>query len=256
MKKPFILVTNDDGITAPGIISLSKIANNYGDIAVIAPDKPQSGSGHAITIHTTLRIQPSNIHQAKIEYSTNGTPVDCVKLAVNKILPQKPDLILSGINHGSNSSINVIYSGTMSAAIEGYLEGIPSIGFSLCNYSIEANFHHCEKYIRQIIEWVLHKSNNELVCLNVNIPYLTKDEIRGIKICRQAKGNWVEDFEERKDPYQRPYYWMTGKFTNFEPESTNTDEWALANGYVSVVPIHVDLTCYQTMQKMKKDFPL
>lgn len=249
-KKPFILITNDDGITAPGILFLSKIAREYGDIAVVAPDKPQSGSGHSITIHTTLRIQPSRFHQTEIEYATNGTPVDCVKLAVNKILPQKPDLILSGVNHGSNSSVNVIYSGTMSAAIEGYLEGIPSAGFSLCNYSIEANFHNSEKYVRQIIEYLLYQNKNELICLNVNIPDLNADEIRGIKVCRQAKGNWVEEFEERIDPYERPYYWMTGKFTNFEPESEDTDEWALANGYVSVVPIQTDLTCYTTMKKM------
>lgn len=255
MNKPFILVTNDDGITAPGILFLSQIAREYGDVAVIAPDKPQSGSAHAITIHTTLRIQPSHIHHTTIEFSTNGTPVDCVKLAVNKILPQKPDLILSGINHGSNSSINVIYSGTMSAAIEGYLEGISSVGFSLCNYSIEANFFHSEKYIRQIIEWMLTK-NDELICLNVNIPYLHADEIRGIKVCRQAKGNWIEEFEERLDPHQRPYYWMTGKFTNFEPQAEDTDEWALANGYISIVPIQVDLTCYTTMSRMKKYFPL
>ncbi|GAB4453253.1 MAG: 5'/3'-nucleotidase SurE [Bacteroidia bacterium] len=251
MKKPLILVTNDDGITAPGILFLSQIARDYGDVAVIAPDKPQSGSGHAITIHTTLRIFPSSIHHTSIEYATNGTPVDCVKLAVNKILPQKPDLILSGVNHGSNSSINVIYSGTMSAAIEGYLEGIPSIGFSLCNYSIEANFQPSEPYIRQIIEWML-KKNQQLTCLNVNIP--DTSEIRGIKICRQAKGNWVEEFEERLDPYDKPYYWMTGKFTNFEPDAEDTDEWALKNGYVSVVPVQTDLTCYTTIKRMQNDF--
>lgn len=254
MKKPFILVTNDDGITAPGILQLSKIARDYGEIAVVAPDKPQSGSGHAITIHTTLRVQPTHLHQVDIEYATNGTPVDCVKLAVNKLLPKKPDLILSGINHGSNSSINVIYSGTMSAAIEGYLEGIPSIGFSLCNYSIEADFKPSERYIRQIIEWIIQHHLHEKICLNVNIPDLTADEIRGIKLCRQAKGNWVEEFEERLDPYNRPYYWMTGKFTNFEPNAQDTDEWALANGYVSVVPIQTDLTCYSTMDKMNRYF--
>ncbi len=255
MKKPFILVTNDDGIAAPGILFLSQTAKKFGEVAVIAPDKPQSGSGHAITIHTTLRIQPSHYHNTSIEYSVNGTPVDCVKLAVNKILPQKPDLILSGINHGSNSSINVIYSGTMSAAIEGYLEGICSIGFSLCNYSIEADFTPSEKYIQQLIEWVLNQ-NNELICLNVNIPDVPFDAIKGIKICRQAKGNWVEEFEERLDPYDRPYYWMTGKFTNFEPDAEDTDEWALAHDYISVVPIQTDLTCYTTISKMKKHFNL
>lgn len=252
--KPLILVTNDDGIAAPGILQLSRIAKDYGQTAVVAPDKPQSGSAHAITIHTTLRIMESTLHQTEIEYAVNGTPVDCVKLAVNKILPRKPDVILSGINHGSNSSINVIYSGTMSAALEGYLEGIPSIGFSLCDYSIEADFSASEKYVRHIIEWVLTKNNQNPLCLNVNIPALHGEDIRGIKICRQAKGNWVEEFEERRDPYNRPYYWMTGKFINFEPLAEDTDEWALANGYISVVPVQTDLTCYQTMNKIKSFF--
>lgn len=254
MKKPLILVTNDDSISAPGILHLSSIAKLYGEIVVIAPDKPQSGAGHAITIHSTIRAQKTNLHKTEIEYACSGTPVDCVKLAVNQVLRKKPDLILSGINHGSNSSINVIYSGTMSAAIEGYLEGIPSIGFSLCNYSIEADFTQSEKYVRQIIEWIIQKGLSEKICLNVNIPDLKSDEIRGIQICRQANGNWTEEFDERMDPYNKPYYWMTGRFTNFEPNSKDTDEWALANGYVSVVPVQTDITCYNTLNFMKENF--
>jgi 5'-nucleotidase len=248
---PLILVTNDDGIFSPGITFLSKVASRYGCVVVVAPDKPQSGMGHAITINSTLRIQKTNYHNAEIEFSCSGTPVDCVKMAVNHILKKRPDLVLSGINHGSNSSINVIYSGTMSAAIEGALEGTPSIGFSLCDYSIEADFSQAEKFIASLIEQSLRHKMPKGVCLNVNIPKLKAEDIKGIKIVRQAKANWVERFEERKDPYGRNYYWLTGEFVNFEPESLDTDEWALANGYISVVPTQADLTAHSILNDLK-----
>ncbi len=243
--RPLILVTNDDGVSAPGILHLSQIAKQFGDVYVIAPDKPQSGMGHAITINNTIRLQETNYHNGIIkEYACTGTPVDCVKMAVNKLLPRKPDLVLSGINHGSNSSINVIYSGTMSATIEGSLEGTSSIGFSLCDFDINADFSATTFFIEKIIATILKDKLPAGVCLNVNFPKLKKDEIAGLKICRQAKANWIEDFEERKDPYGRSYYWLTGKFVNFEPEAQDTDEWALKNGYVSVVPIMHDLTAH------------
>lgn len=248
---PLILVTNDDGIYAPGITFLAKVAAKFGTVVVVAPDKPQSGMGHAITINSTIRIQKTNHHQAHIEYACSGTPVDCVKMAVNHLLKKRPDLVLSGINHGSNSSINVIYSGTMSAAIEGALEGSPSIGFSLCDYSIEADFTQAEKYISRIIEETLHHRMPKGVCLNVNIPKLGTHEIKGIKVVRQARANWVERFEERKDPYGRDYYWLTGEFTNFEPESVDTDEWALSEGYISVVPVQADLTAHSILTTLK-----
>lgn len=250
-EKPLILVTNDDGIYAPGITFLSKVASKFGRVVVVAPDKPQSGMGHAITINSTIRIQKTNYHNADIEYACSGTPVDCVKMAVNHLLQKRPDLVLSGINHGSNSSINVIYSGTMSAAIEGSLEGSPSIGFSLCDYSIDADFSQAEKYIARLIEETLHKRMPKGVCLNVNIPKLGANDLNGIKVVRQAKANWVERFEERKDPYGRNYYWLTGEFTNFEPESVDTDEWALSNGYISVVPIQADLTAHASLNTLK-----
>ncbi len=221
-------------------------------MAVIAPDKPQSGMGHAITINSTIRISKTNYHNIFIEYSCTGTPVDCVKMAVNKILPRKADLILSGINHGSNSSINVIYSGTMSAAIEGALENTPAIGFSLCDYSIDADFSQAKKHIEKIISETLKNKLPKGVCLNVNIPKLKNDELKGIKVCRQATANWVEEFDERHDPYGRPYYWLTGKFVNFEPESTDTDEWALMNGYISIVPTQSDLTSHNNIEPLKK----
>jgi 5'-nucleotidase len=252
MKRPLIFVTNDDGISSPGILFLVSIAKQFGDVAVIAPDKPQSGMGHAITINSTLRINKSNFHDVLIEYSCTGTPVDCVKMAVNKILPHKADLVLSGINHGSNSSINVIYSGTMSAAIEGALENTPSIGFSLCDYGIDADFSQAKKEIEKIISESLKHKLPKGVCLNVNIPKLKADELKGIKVCRQAKANWVEEFEERHDPYGRAYYWLTGKFVNFEPKATDTDEWALANGYISVVPTQCDLTAHNDLEHLKK----
>lgn len=248
-EKPLILVTNDDGIFAPGIKALAKIASKFGDIVVVAPDKPQSGMGHAITINATLRIQKTNFHNALQEFACSGTPVDCVKMAVNHILKKRPDLVISGINHGSNSSINVIYSGTMSAAIEGALEGAPSIGFSLCDYAMEADFMQAEKFIEKIIAETLKNKMPKGVCLNVNIPKLNADEIKGIKVVRQAKANWVERFDERKDPYGREYYWLTGEFVNFEPESLDTDEWALNNGYISVVPTQADLTAHSALKE-------
>ena len=249
-ERPLILVTNDDGIYAPGIKFLTSLATQFGRVIVVAPDKPQSGMGHAITINSTLRIEKTSYHQAELEYACSGTPVDCVKMAVNHILKKRPDLVLSGINHGSNSSINVIYSGTMSAAIEGALEGTPSIGFSLCDYSIEADFAQASKYISQIIKQALIHRMPKGVCLNVNIPKLKSDDIKGIKIVRQARANWVERFEERKDPYGRDYYWLTGEFVNFEPEALDTDEWALKNGFISVVPTQADLTAHAILKDL------
>lgn len=250
-ERPLILVTNDDGISAPGIRFLSQVAARFGRIVVVAPDKPQSGMGHAITINSTLRIHKTDFHNAEIEFSCTGTPVDCVKMAINHIIKKTPDLIISGINHGSNSSINVIYSGTMSAAIEGSLEGAPSIGFSLCDYSVDADFTQADKFVSKIIEDSLKNKMPKGVCLNVNIPKLRAEDFKGIKVVRQARANWVESFDERKDPYGNNYYWLTGEFVNFEPEAMDTDEWALANGYISVVPTHADLTAHKVLNELK-----
>lgn len=244
---PLILVTNDDGITAPGMKALVEVMKEMGDVAVVAPDKPQSGMGHAITINSTLRINRSNFYGVLHEYSCTGTPVDCVKIAVNKILKRKPDICVSGINHGPNISISVIYSGTMSAAVEGAIESIPSIGFSLCNHSIEANFSAAKKIVKVIAAQVLAKGLPEGSCLNVNIPPLQVDEIKGIKICRQARANWIEELDERKDPNGNSYYWLTGSFQNFEKGNTETDVYAIDNGYVSVVPVQFDMTAHKTI---------
>ena len=250
--KPLILVTNDDGITAPGIAALVEVMKTLGDVVVVAPDKAQSGMGHAITINSTLRIQKVKIYGVKDEYSCTGTPVDCVKFAVNKIMHRKPDLIVSGINHGTNMSINVIYSGTMSAAVEGAIEGIPSIGFSLSDHTIDADFTASKKVVKSIASKVLQKGLPLGVCLNVNIPKLDYELIRGIKVCRQAKATWIEKFDERHDPNGQPYYWLTGKFENFDTKEKDTDIWALENNYVSIVPTQFDMTAHQSIKEIAK----
>ena len=248
--KPLILVTNDDGISAPGIRALIAVMAEIGNVVVVAPDSPQSATGHAITINDTLYINKiSKENDAIAEYSCSGTPVDCVKLAVNEVIKRKPDLCVSGINHGSNSSINVIYSGTMSAAVEAGIEGIPAIGFSLLNYDWNADFEPIKSFIRTITLEVLEKGLPESVVLNVNFPKLGKNEIKGIKICRQAKALWMEKFDKRKTPQGRDYYWLTGEFVN-QDHGEDTDEWALANGYISVVPVQFDLTAHHAIQQL------
>lgn len=249
MAKPLILVSNDDGITAPGIRTLVEVARSIGEVVVVAPDGPQSGMGHAITIGNTLRLDKSiAFEDIGIEaYECSGTPADCVKLAKHHVLKdRKPDLVVSGINHGSNSSISVLYSGTMSAAIEAAIEGLPSIGFSLCDYSHEADFSHTRPFIKQIIEQALEHRIPENTALNVNFPKKSKEEIKGIKVCRQAHAKWQEEFDERLDPRNRKYYWMTGSFVNFD-KGEDTDEWALINNYVSVVPCQFDMTAHHAI---------
>lgn len=250
-QKPLILVTNDDGITAPGIRMLISIMNDLGDVCVVAPDSPQSGMGHAITVNETLYCDKVVVDKEALqeEYSCSGTPVDCVKLAVNEILGRKPDLCVSGINHGSNSSINVIYSGTMSAAVEAGTMGIPSIGFSLLDYSLEANFEPIRAFVKTIAEESLRNGMPKGVVLNVNFPKLPKEAIKGIKVCRQAKAHWIENFDQRINPLGRKYYWLTGEFVN-EDKGEDTDEWALKNGYISVVPVQFDLTAHHAMQEI------
>ena len=251
-KKPLILVTNDDGITAPGIRILISVMNEIGDVVVVAPDSPQSAMGHAITINSTLHCQKIKIDNGpQLEYSCSGTPADCVKLGVNEILDEKPDLCVSGINHGSNSSINVIYSGTMSAAIEATIEGVPAIGFSLLDYRWNANFNHIKKYIKMITLKALEKGIPKETTLNVNFPNIDKGEIKGIKICRQAKSFWKETFDKRKNPNGRKYYWLTGEFINLDKEK-DSDQWALNNGYISIVPIMYDMTSYSEIDDIAK----
>ena len=248
MKKPLILICNDDGVTAPGIQSLIEAVRDLGEIMVVAPDKPQSGTGHGITLNATLRMQKIREEEGLKVYSCSGTPVDCIKLAIFK-MEMKPAIILSGINHGSNASINVIYSGTMSAAVEGALENVPSIGFSLLDHSIDADFTAAKGIARQITIKAIEEGLPKGVCLNVNIPKLHAEEIEGIKVCRQAKGNWEEEFEARKDPMGNEYFWLTGTFNN-QDHGEDTDIWALENNYVSVVPVQHDLTAHTALSEI------
>jgi 5'-nucleotidase len=248
--KPLILVTNDDGIGAPGIQALVEVAQKFGDVVVVAPDSPQSGQGHAITIEHPLRFYKVNLLQGVEAYECSGTPVDCVKLAKHVVCKERNiDLCISGINHGSNASINIIYSGTMSAAMEASIEGIPSIGFSLLDYRLDADFSAAQHYATEIIEQVLAKGMKETLLLNVNIPKLSLEEIKGVKVCRQAEGRWAEEFIENNDPSGRPYYWLSGRFI-LEDEGDDTDIKALEDGYVSVVPSMHNLTAFPALEKM------
>ncbi len=250
---PHILITNDDGITAPGIEALVEVAKKFGKVTVVAPDAPQSGMGHAITIGKPLRLHKVHTFGPDVEaYQCSGTPADCVKLAVDIVIKGKPTICISGINHGSNASINVIYSGTMSAAMEASIEGIPSAGFSFLDYSWDANFDNAKDVAYQVIDFLLSKTFKEHTLLNVNIPNVTK--IKGIKICKQANGKWKENFIERLDPYGKKYYWLTGEFINMDKGKDN-DIYALNKGYATIVPVTQDLTKYSMIKDLNKQWP-
>lgn len=249
-EKPIILVTNDDGITAPGMRALIEVMKELGEVYVVAPDSPQSAMGHAITVNSTLFIEKVVIDkELSHEYSCSGTPVDCVKFALDQIIKGKPTVCVSGINHGLNSATSVIYSGTMSAALEAGMNGIPAIGFSFDDFSWNADFEPTKVFVKKITEQVLANGLPKGVVLNVNIPKLSPEEYKGIKICRQANATWVEEFVERVNPHGRKYYWLSGTFENHD-KGEDTDEWALANGYVSIVPVQYDLTAYHAMQQL------
>ncbi|QQR97743.1 MAG: 5'/3'-nucleotidase SurE [Sphingobacteriales bacterium] len=243
MQRPVILVSNDDSINAPGIKALVEVAKKFGDVVVVAPDSPQSGMGHAITIHEPLRLNKIGIFEDVEAYQCSGTPADCVKIAIDKILHRKPDLCISGINHGSNASINVIYSGTMSAAMEAAIDGIPAIGFSLLDFAFDADFTAAKHYAEIVIRELLNNGLPNACLLNVNIPKMSLQDIKGMRVCRQAVAKWEEEFDKRVDPNGSAYYWLTGKFEN-KDKGEDTDVWALDNGYVSIVPVQFDLTNY------------
>lgn len=251
-KKPYILITNDDGVNAKGLKALMEAAKPHGNIVVVAPSESQSGMSHAITVKHPLHVHKHTSNGDIPVYSCTGTPVDCVKIALNEILDRKPDLLLSGINHGANSSSSVIYSGTMAAAREGSINSIPSIGFSLLDFDSDADFSQSINFASKIIKNAIKHGIPEDVCLNVNIPAIMESEIKGIKICRQTRGLWVEEFDKRVDPYNREYYWLTGQYKNLEPEAEDTDEWALANNYIAIVPLQIDMTSYPAMGHLKK----
>jgi 5'-nucleotidase len=251
MRRPLILVTNDDGITAPGIRNLVEFMNELGEVVVVAPNSPQSGKGHAITINSTLTFEEISLDGPQRDYSLSGTPVDCVKFALDKILPKRPDLVVSGINHGANSSINVIYSGTMSAAVEAGVEGLQAIGFSLLDFSWDADFLQAKKHIQNIVKKVLENPLPKGIVLNVNIPKLKEEEIKGIRVCKQANAKWEESFDERINPHGKKYYWLSGYFNNMD-HSKDADETALSEGYISVVPIKFDLTAHEYLKELEE----
>lgn len=251
-KKPVILVTNDDGYRAKGIHALIEAVQPFGHVVVVAPSQPQSGMSHAITVNLPLRMEKVEEKENLEFYVVSGTPVDCVKLANNQLFrDHKPDLLVSGINHGANSSSSVVYSGTMAAAIEGCLYHIPSIGFSLLDFSRHPDFSASIRYTRMIVKNALETGIQLNTCLNVNIPKLSFDEIKGVRVCRQNKGVWREEFDKRLDPNDREYYWLTGEFYNLEPDAEDTDEWALHHKYISIVPVQVDLTAYKSIDQLK-----
>ena len=249
--RPLILVTNDDGGSAPGIRNLIDFMTEIGETVIVAPANPQSGMSHSITVRDPIRLKKIKTNNHHSEYECSGTPVDCVKLALDQILTRKPDLIVSGINHGSNASINVIYSGTVSAAIEGAIMSIPSVAFSILDYSWENDYSQYEKFVQSIVRNVLENGLPERICLNVNIPFIDAAKIKGIKICRQAIGYWDEEFVNRTDPSKSDYYWIKGLYKNCDA-GEDTDEWALKNNYISVVPVTTDYTQHDSIVKLNK----
>lgn len=248
--RPLILLSNDDGVQAKGLNELIDMLSALGDILVMAPDSGRSGSACAITAHDPLHFRLMSVRPGLKICVCSGTPVDCVKLALEAVAERVPDVVVSGVNHGDNSSVNVHYSGTMGVALEGCMKGIPSVGFSLCNFDADADFSPLFRYVRAIVERILRKGLPQGVCLNVNFPNVV--EYAGVKICRMAHGRWSNECAEAKHPYGMRYFWLTGEFSNMEPEEEDTDSWALAHGYVAVTPIKVDMTDYQAMDELKE----
>lgn len=251
---PLIFITNDDGIEAKGLRMLVEYLCPLGEIIVAAPDGPRSGQSAAITAGIPLRITETTDIPGCKAYKTNGTPVDCVKLSMNNILDRRPDLLVSGINHGSNSAVSVIYSGTMGAVFEGVIQGIPSVGFSLCDHDRNADFTICRPLIVSLCQALLEKGLPQGVGLNVNFPVVK--QLKGARVCRAARGLWTEEYDRRIDPAGRPYYWLTGRFHNTEPDSTDTDEYFLAHEMASIVPVSTDRTNHDTIEQIKNLSPL
>ena len=248
-NKPLLLLTNDDGVQASGLTHLIEAVRPLGEVVVVAPDVPRSGMSSAISAVNPIRATLLKKEENLTVYSCTGTPVDCVKLALNTLLDRKPDVLLSGINHGSNAAVCVIYSGTIGAALEGCIAGIPSIGISLTDHSLCSDFSQATKYGKQVAEKTLSNGLPDGVCLNLNVPNIP--EVKGLKVCSQTKGLWIKEFVEMKDPVGRPVYWLTGEFFNEEPENKLSDEWALNQGYAALVPLRIDMTDYSFLEKIK-----
>lgn len=251
--RPLILVTNDDSINAPGVHHLADCVRSMGDVYVVAPLYPHSGQSAAMTVGAPLRINEFPCEKEGVRmFTVNGTPVDCIKLALHAIVPRRPDIVLAGINHGSNSGVNVTYSGTMGAVMEGCIEGIPSVGFSLLHHSLKADFKFSTAFVAKIVAEVLATGLPEGVCLNVNIPARVMPE--GIRVCRAARGKWVDGYKRYLDPQGIPFYWLTGKFVNFEPEADDTDEYWLQRRYITVVPVYSDQSAHDMIRAIGDRF--
>lgn len=251
--RPLILIVNDDGVDAPGVHYLAEYVRSMGEVYVVAPLTPQSGQSAAMTIVSPLRITERKSTEDGVRvFSVNGTPVDCVKLAIHAIVPRRPTVVFAGINHGSNSGVNITYSGTMGAVLEGCIEGIPSVGFSLANYSVDADFSPSMGFITDIAAEVIAKGLPVGVCLNVNIPACVKP--KGIRVCRAVHGKWVDGYMRSIDPDGKPFYWLMGKFENFEPEATDTDEYWLQQNYISIVPVKCDLSAIKLINSLAQRF--
>ena len=248
-EKPLILITNDDGYNAKGIKELTEAMKGLGEIIVFAPDSHQSGMSSAITTSNPIRARIYHQEEDFTAYMCSGTPVDCVKLALNMFVNRKPDLLVSGINHGSNAGISVLYSGTVAAAIEGCVFDVPSLAFSLCDFTPDADFSATKKVAHKLAKKVLKEGLPKGICLNINVPV---GEIKGIKMTTQTQGKWVNEYQRAKDGVERDVFWMTGNFENWETENEKNDEWALANGYAAVVPVKIDMTAYDIIQEFKE----
>ncbi len=252
MNKPLILISNDDSIFSQGINILVEVAKKFGEVIVVAPDSPQSAKSNALTLEIPLFVREIDIFEDVKAYKCSGTPADCVKIAINQILKRKPDLVLSGINHGSNTSVNILYSGTVAAAMEGCIHEINSIAFSITTYDTNIDFELAKNHCEKIIKYVMENNLENGTCLNVNIPHIKLHDSKGIKVCRQTKGMWAEEFEKRTHPRNnRDYYWITGTFVNLAKDETDNDIWAVKNNYTAVVPIKIDLTNYLEINRIK-----
>lgn len=254
-RERLIFVTNDDSFRAKGFAAAIEVAREFGRVVAVAPESVQSGKSQAITIYDPLYLEPRHESEGVEIYSLSGTPVDCAKFAFDHMFrEQKVDLVISGINHGSNAGTNVLYSGTMGAAIEGSFYGCPSIGLSLTDHDPDADFEAAKHYAREIIASVLENplKDGQPLCLNVNVPDIPMQDIKGVRVCRQCRGIWREEFYRHEDPRGKPYYWLTGSYTNYEPAAADTDEWALNNGYVAVVPVQIDMTSYGQMSYLER----
>ncbi len=248
-KKPLILLSNDDGYEAKGIRSLVDMVKDYGDVLVCAPEGPRSGMACAFSATTPLMLTLRSREDGVEIWSCNGTPVDCVKMALAELCPRKPDLVIGGINHGDNASVNTHYSGTMGVTMEGCMKYIPSVAFSLCDHRADADFEPLRPYVQQVVRRVLQEGLPEGVCLNINFPLLPT--FKGVRVCRMAKGTWGNEVTRCRHPRDYDYWWMVGSYTNDEPEATDTDNWALQHGYIAITPTRVDVTAYEAIEKIK-----